>query len=328
MKETVFILGAGASIPFGYPSGKELKKIILSTLHPNYIYSEHVKYHIPETGEIAKEYFDQNFSDYDLYLRAGFNSNLIDNFRIALEGAMKDSIDSFLLSRQEFLEIGKFAITNVLLKFEHKNKITLSEDDNWLNYIWNRINNKLEDFIKAKIAFITFNYDRTVEQFFYLSLKYAFNLNDEKILDILKHKPIIHLHGRLGFLPWENEKDSFNYNFNFSSLDKHYENILKAAKNIKIVYDDDLGKEPFKKAKDIIQFSNKTYMLGLGFNQLNIERLGLHLNSAYSRIHQIICSAHGLTKFEKIQIRNKWQNLYLDTEGHKNLEFLRNHLEL
>ena len=318
MMQNVFILGAGASIPFGYPSGKELIELIILSLHPSYRYSFNVKQRAENTGHKASYAKTQAFFDYELYMKCGFSAKQIYDFKVSLSNSNKSSIDAFLLERNEFIEIGKIAIANVLLKFERPTELTYL-DDNWLYYLWNKFNLKLSDFENSNLVFITYNYDRLIEQYFYLSLKYAFGLSDDKIKDVLDRIPIIHLHGQLGYLPWQNETDSIEYNFEFEDIEKHINNVIIAAKNIKIIYDT-LDKNVFEIAKEIIHASDNVYMLGLGFHPLNIRRLEV----SYKRKSYIRCTAFGLTGFEINQIQSKYKDLKLDENGFDNLQFLRN----
>lgn len=39
-KNTLFILGAGASVPYGYPTGRELRKLLISNSSDRLSYSK------------------------------------------------------------------------------------------------------------------------------------------------------------------------------------------------------------------------------------------------------------------------------------------------
>ena len=137
MKKLAFILGAGSSIPYGYPSGPRLIEQILKTLNPNFIYKFFFK-HKNQEDEITLLPAQQVFSDYSIYTKYGFNENEIERFRIALLNSNKDSIDSFLNDRREFMDIGKIAIANCILKCEIPTEFHYAEE-NWLKYLWNNL---------------------------------------------------------------------------------------------------------------------------------------------------------------------------------------------
>ena len=83
---TVLILGSGASVPFGFPSGRSLIFNIYKGLSKK----------------------DNNF--FNILLDCGYDANLISTFRDELYSSMQPSVDSFLEKRGEFVNVGKAAI--------------------------------------------------------------------------------------------------------------------------------------------------------------------------------------------------------------------------
>ncbi|TAL70211.1 MAG: hypothetical protein EPN88_06400 [Bacteroidetes bacterium] len=324
MSKTVFILGAGASIPYGYPSGPKLVSLILDSLDPNYLFKFSYKNKFPGSGNIMESEITQTFSDHGLYVKHGFSTNLIAEFSEALKNSNKDSIDSFLLERKSYYEIGKFAIANCILKCENPTEFQAT-NQNWLKYLWNKINQSRNDFISRDISFITFNYDRLLEYYFYTSLKYSFDMSDKEIMDALNSKQIIHLHGVVGLLPWQDQENGFDYNYTGSDINSVYNRVSKASKNIKIVYDRvEEADQNFDRTYDLLKDANRIYILGLGFHNLNLSRLKIQ-----NLDKRIICSAFGLTKHECDLIESQYpMQLQLDKIGYDSLEFLRNYLTL
>ncbi|MDZ4341559.1 MAG: hypothetical protein U1E51_03875, partial [Candidatus Binatia bacterium] len=93
-KPTVLILGAGASIDYGFPLGR----ILITNL----------------CGSLK--------SERDPYVKflvsCGFDFGLITAFRESLEFSGQPSIDAFLENRVEFLDVGKAAIACDLIPAE------------------------------------------------------------------------------------------------------------------------------------------------------------------------------------------------------------------
>lgn len=273
MSNIVFILGAGASIPYGYPSGPALVNQILDTLHPRYIHKIQLKAKILGSDRFSSSELTQSFSDQALYLKHGFDQKLIEYFSNSLSMSNKDSIDSFLLERKEFYEIGKFAIANCILKCENPT-VFQDSNGNWLRYLWNKINLSKSAFSFHNIAFISFNYDRVLEYFFYTSLKHSFNLKDDEINDLLNSKPILHLHGTVGHLPWQDSENGFEYYFSGSDIETYYHRVSEASKNIRIIHDEvNATKDVSERAFELMNTSDRIYIIGLGFQSLNLERL-------------------------------------------------------
>jgi len=261
MNSTVFILGAGSSIPFGYPSGPKLVDLILDSLNPNYFHLLYFKAKESGTNTVKIYQNKQSYTDYSLFIKHGFSPKFISEFEIALRNSNKDSIDSFILDRNEFYEIGKFAIANCILRCEIPTEIQFVQK-NWLSYLWNKINITRSIFSAYDISFITFNYDRILEYYFYNSLKYSFNLSDQEIIRTIK--PILHMHGVVGDFTWQNLKDGFDYNFSGQDFNSHYLRVVNASKKIKIIYEKFDKKDIFEQVYDCMS-SNQS----APFNVLN-----------------------------------------------------------
>jgi hypothetical protein len=323
MEHIVFILGAGSSIPFGYPSGPKLVDLILDSLNQNYFYTYQYKSKVLGSDDFSIYSLTQGFTDYSLFIRHGFPPELITEFEVALKNSNKDSIDSFLLERTEFYDIGKFAIANCILRCEIPTEFFFVQK-NWLNYLWNKINATRDKFISSKISFITFNYDRVLEYYFYNSLKHAFRLNDSEIINVLK--PILHLHGVVGNLPWQDVNTGFDYNYDGQLINNHYPRVANASEKIKIIFDKIDREEIFEQAFELISYADRIYALGFGFHNLNLERLRIK-----DVKKQLLCSSYGLTRNECFLIESKYptpSRLMLDGAHDDNLDFLRNNLIL
>jgi len=104
---TVLVLGAGASVPFGLPSGQILVDIICHLLVPG-----------PSPHWIPNWLRDPLTKTF-VMLRDKFANDAVESFARKLAKSGEESIDSFLEDQTgEFLEIGKGAIAAVLLAFE------------------------------------------------------------------------------------------------------------------------------------------------------------------------------------------------------------------
>ena len=102
--------------------------------------------------------------------------------------------------------------------------------------------------------------------------------------------PIIHLHGRLGYLPWEHPTGR---DFN-TVIDE--EVLRKCIDQIKIIHEDitDGRDADFEKAKRLLEWAEKIYFMGFGFNNLNGERLGI----ANISENKSVATAFGLSQNE------------------------------
>ncbi|MBL7961455.1 hypothetical protein JNL27_14570, partial [bacterium] len=102
LENTVLILGAGASMPYDYPSGAVLKQGICRDL------TTHTNNVRPPAQEL---------------MRTGLDISEIKSFRDALFFSGRQSVDEFLEHRNEFMTIGKRAIAQALIPHESKKNL-------------------------------------------------------------------------------------------------------------------------------------------------------------------------------------------------------------
>ncbi len=177
----------------------------------------------------------------------------------------------------------------------------LSGND-WYFYLFNRLTESLrrsEDFENYKdnrISIITFNYDRSLENFLYLGITRNFKeyqggrpLSAAEILPF----PIVHVYGQVAPLPWQSDK-SLEYAPDFHA------NAVDLADNIKLI--DDRITEDVKEAKDIIKQAKRIFFLGFGYAEENLNVLGLP--DILSMEQKLYGTAIGMTERGKRRIKN------------------------
>lgn len=244
---TVFILGAGASMPYGYPSGEKLRDKIIEGLKT-------------KNSSIFKE----------LVSNQGFSEDEITDFKDNFFYSGKSSIDAFLEHRTEFIDIGKLVIAISLIPNENLRRLFTSGNGRWYRYFYNRLNTSFDDFDLNKISFITFNYDRSLEQFLFTALKNSYGKTDEECASKLKGIPIIHLHGKLDDLDWETDNGRpYQANRGYGSY------LKQSADKIKIIHEDISEDKSFEDAHNLLEGAEKIHFLGFGYNKTNVKRLNI-----------------------------------------------------
>jgi hypothetical protein len=242
-KKTVLVLGAGASEPFGFPTGIQLSQQVYEKLEP-----PHTAHHWL-TG------------------LCGYTVDQVAQFRRSFFLSGKNSVDAFLEYRDDYMQIGKAAMAAILIPYEHEWHL-FRYDQGWLRYLFNNLNTSFEDFGKNELSIITFNYDRTVEHFIFTALKNTYNKTDDEVRAVVEQIPIIHLHGRLGFLPWQGGR-SRAYGV---EVDKHALDV--SIENIKIIHEDIKGRDDdFTMAKALLDAADQILFMGFGYNKTNMDRL-------------------------------------------------------
>ncbi len=241
---TVLILGAGASAPYGYPLGGAL------------------------VANICDNLSDKDSNRFKIIQDQGFGWREIEEFREALFYSGKNSVDGFLEHRQEFIEIGKRAIAQELIKYEDPSQLFKKGD--WYKYLYNLLNTTFEEFGENKLSIVTFNYDRSLEYYLFTSLKNSYGKSEDECATKMNSIPIIHVHGQIGPLPWQDDAGR-EYN---NSLPR-YKDIQISSERIRIIHEDvDIESDPeFKKARKVLEESKRIYFIGFGYHKENVNRL-------------------------------------------------------
>jgi hypothetical protein len=204
------VLGAGASSEFNFPIGWGLLRAVVDDFNIGLQNRKTLKDHFP-------------FSDVQ-----------IDSFRTALDLSGENSVDAFLEKRRDFMELGKLMTAIVLIGLEKTSKLFEgSAGENWMRYLLGRMRApSFQDFHKNEVAFITFNYDRSLEHFLCTTLASAYGKTEVEAGEVVKGIPIIHLHGQLGYLPWQQKADNRAYD---TKIDK---DILEMCiREIKVIHE-------------------------------------------------------------------------------------------
>jgi hypothetical protein len=254
-------------------------------------------------------------------LDAGFKPEEIETFRSALERSGKRSVDAFLEHRPEFLRVGKIATACALIPCEDEERLFANGSDSWYEYFFNKLDAKFEDFDKNRVSVLSFNYDRSLEQYLLTALQNAHGKGLEECAEKLQSVPIIHLYGQLGELPALAER-GIAFGAPISPA------ILNAASDgIQIIHENFPRKGRFERAHDLMQKSERVCFIGFGYDRTNLFRL---LGDGRTRTQRVIGSALGLTDRECELIREDFvkygfRSATLDSIWGQAYAFLRHH---
>ena len=249
-------------MPYGFPSGGSL------------------------TNQICRELKDDQSVFTKDILFCGFEWTLIDEFRKHLELSFQPSIDAFLEHRPEYIEVGKTCIARALIPCEIEANLYRGIDRHWYEYLFNKLNTTPDKFGQNKLSILTFNYDRSLEQFLFIGLKQRFGLTDEDAASLVLSIPIVHLHGDLGKLK-ALYRDGRPYEPTVT-----IPIVKRCANDIKIIHENISSEEQFKVAHDLISQAETICFVGFGYHPMNLERLavqdlrGKTLHGTAYQVHQ------------------------------------------
>lgn len=299
-RRLVLVLGAGASMPYGFPSGRGLKMQIISSLEPG------------TDSPMFRQLRD-----------ADFPTKQIGEFQNALKKSAKQSVDSFLEHRIEFLKVGKAAIACALIPMESEQSFFSDNRWNWYEYFFNRLNARFEEFDKNSVSVLTFNYDRSLEHYLFIALKNAYGKTEAECAAKLHSVPIVHLYGHLGELPYL-AAGGLEYGAIVNP-----ENLMRCLEGIQIIHEDIGSSRQFQRAHDLLRLAERICFLGFGYDSTNLERL-----MAYGPTSEqdVWGSAKDLTDRECLFINRKLKALgcaagksNLDNISEDSLEALKNY---
>jgi hypothetical protein len=239
---TVLVLGAGASAPYGFPLGHQLKSQIIDTT----------------AGDNTVSQRRNQFKE------AGFDEKEIREFHADLLRSIHPTIDAFLEDRPSRRNIGAFAIAQELMSLENQEKFFPHVD--WYPKLFKEL--KLHDHgnIANVTAIVTFNYDRSVEHYLRETAMRTYEeVARDKALEKLATVQVIHVHGQLGQypeMPYVQERTT--------------EDIKKGAQGISMIHDQHLDSSgAFQTAARLIADSSDVLFLGCGYDKRTLKRLGV-----------------------------------------------------
>lgn len=233
---TVLILGAGASRPYGFPLGSELKDQMIKSCSR------------PKARKVL--------------LSAGFKDEIIGEIILALEGTYHPTIDIFLEKKTAFRSLGAHLIAYTLLAKERHRYLFPQKD--WYANLYRLLDFESDTPDTGNLAIVTLNYERSLEHF--LRKNIDFNCPDallEVANDKLSRIEIVHAHGSFGPYP----DVAYGQEPNAQGV------VSAAAERIKIVSDRLDDSDAFRRARALIRDAANVVFLGFGYEPRTLALL-------------------------------------------------------
>lgn len=296
MENTVLIVGAGLSKPYGYPSGPEL----LNSIKNNYIRSENR--------------FEKQLAE-------------------AIHAYAPTSIDRFLHQNPSFYETGIRLISAEILRYETESyKKEVATENDVIGFILNLIDDPTGTHVE-RIRIITFNYDRLLEWRIQQRLSVRFDNNQTKVREAFDLFQIEHIHGSLPSL-FDNRLNLPYGLQKYSEVDRkgRYSAVKDWASGedspIRTVFASD--NQPSSKTIETIKWADRLFFLGFAYEDLNMKKLGLYNPeiSYYLSAKTIAGTAYQIPPVERKRIERQYpmlsERLFDTTAG----DFFKNHVSL
>ncbi len=299
-ENTVFILGAGASKPYGYPTGRELRADIIAHFVPR------LEALLRDEGSLESH---------------GGRTLLRDarKFTKTFDESSISSIDKFLVLNPIHVYCGRLAIVISILKSERESGFRESVDQatDWYSFLYERMISDLSSpgsykrFGNNKVAFITFNYDRSLEVFLFESFINSFS--QERIEEYMFHSEkdrrelipfdFIHVYGQVDKIPWEGGS-YYRDGHSCATTEKLSENITLI---------EDAKPKQYRLIESKISNAQRIFFLGFGYADENLKAIGIP-SSAITKGINVYGTAKGLTEKEIGEIKTMLEWKY-DNRG-------------
>lgn len=245
---TVFIVGAGAHMPYGFPSGEKLKTAICGLSAS--------RFHARDGREQIIDRYLNDLSD-------------------KLRKASTQSIDAFFQHNKQLAELGRICVAFLIKQYESQSEN--SEVHDWIEWLVDKpLNARLDDFSSNKVAFVTFNYDRFLEQRL-MTLLAVRHGDEHKARAVVRSLPIIHVHGSIGRLACYGERygdDSLEF-----GVETDYSVTCRASSTIRFYDEEGFAKEPpshrsdLERAIQLIAAAHNVFFLGFSYQKDNLSIL-------------------------------------------------------
>lgn len=297
--KTLIILGAGASVPYGYPTGAGLIDLIKQQIETDTVWIPFFNY-INPLLDMKQEIISCFNSDPRRKVNDEGKKKIneipeIRDFYADLIIHRPTSIDSFVFSHPKHEVAAKVMIAYVLLSCEkqsfkeikvkgkHPNREgegLVDSTDDWYSYIITDLLEgceNMDEFLEKNknLTIATFNYDESLEYFILkrilLPNSKFFKSNEckEKLLKFLKTN-IIHIHGRIhGIEKISSKYGEYNPTQVRSQINEIFYYSLYTSDNIKLLHD--------KKENNLnpkISDYKDINIIGFSFDRDNLNQLG------------------------------------------------------
>ena len=280
---TVIILGAGASLHYGFPLGEKLRENIIGSIKS----VENGSFSTISSSAVRQDLvYDYGSNRYDSLVRYILTNENVPsslkewrhhiNFKDRMDESHNYTIDSFLTENPSYREIGKLYITLEILRNTaaqgrfskigisfNKDVYQNSNTMGWYRALCHKILENSEGVDKLRknpIDIITFNYDTSLEYYLRNHIGSSEMHSDIKYDDFIS---IIHVHGKIELC----ESENFLKHFEIFS-----ENIMSSMNDIRVIGENN-DNSHLEAARESISNAERIYIMGFGFDEANYRLL-------------------------------------------------------
>jgi hypothetical protein len=280
--KTLLILGAGASIDFGMPLGRDLAGHIARKVDIRFKDGYEMTSGDGLIVEALRHIARQSGENINDYLHAGW---------LVRDGIdFTRSIDSFLHKHENDPKLqlcAKLAIAQLIAEHERSSALYVDDrragslfirDDevkaSWLSrffYVLQEgISRSQLDLLLKNLMVINFNYDRCFEHFMLHTIKRTYGKPEAETSDFVKTDlKIVHPYGLIGQLPWK-ISDGVKYGVN---QNLYHTDLLRMASGIQTFNEEMSNNAIVSEVRGMIAEAERICFLGSHFHEPNMKLL-------------------------------------------------------
>lgn len=315
---TVLVLGAGASCDLNYPTGRGLVDRVCLTARK------------ARNGEFS--FYRESPSRLDAFEL--FASHLRKSGLASVDTFVERHLDG---QNAEILETAKDLVALSLIPFESTAKMFGGDASSerpagrWYEYLLNALATpRAVEFNKNRLSIVTFNYDRSFEQYLLIALQNAYGVPREVAVMLARTIDIAHVYGDLGEL-YDSEADDFReYQDSVSPRD-----LQVVRKRLRLIVEERVRVEDEttpqgSRARAMLAQAERIYFVGFAYDPLNLRRIQPR---TFIKNLQVNLSSYGMSpkEFATAQTNvDKWLGGFAASTSrdfgnplHQCLEFMR-----
>lgn len=323
----VFIIGAGCSVPYGFPTGAMLMQNLKV-----FSYKEHFEYtaqHLLDHHYLFDLYPDRLYISFEDYkkktnqingYRLSLNfekktindieSSIVKSFAKSIRHSMMVSTDEFLKNRlsqdkSEEADFGKRLIAREILiaEKESENSYTRGSESkkknewlgniDWIQHLLSRIDQQpnWEEILKQTV-FLTFNYDRVLEYCIFLYLTADKQYKSTAAHAFIEEMQIFHVNGYIG--PIKTIPFGAVENGQYQEIAKGMETVWEKRQNR-----DESEKQKYQ---EILKNANRVYFLGFSYIPDNLDSIGIDRGAEIIHDAKVYATAMGLSPQNRLRV--------------------------
>ena len=315
MMSDVFVIGAGCSVPYGFPTGamlmQKLKKFDYGAKFPREpydisdiflvdLYQERFGCSSADCKRLGIDIEWSLPSTNDEALYNQMMDGIVLPFSQSIRNSMMVSTDEFLKNRlgqkqNEQTDFGKRLIAYEILEAEQASRIG---NIDWIQHLLSRIDQQpnWKEILKQTV-FLTFNYDRVLEYCIFLYLTSDKQYADADAHAFIKEMQIHHVNGFIGSLE----------EILFGAVENgKYQEI---AKRMETDWEKRQNRDETEKAKyqEFLKGAQRVYFMGFSYIPDNLESIGIPRDAEIIRNAKVYATAMGLSSQNRFRI-----STYLD----------------